>query len=168
MRDVVASQNKKFSIEGNKMKKFSSLCLALVLSVSGLFNLNVNAISFFNLDKKGIAYTVADYQDYYLYREIEIYFYGLLVANGERKLAEDYKWHRHEFFKSLKKSKVGDIDEAIFEMATNFFKDKFKPDPFNPAAVGIYALIFGKSYGEAEEELIQYFASFGRRRAMSL
>ena len=162
---MFARQNKKFSIEGNKMKKFSSLCLALVLSVSSLFNLNVNAISFFNLDKKGIAYTVADYQDYYLYREIEIYFYGLLVANGERKLAEDYKWHRHEFFKSLKKSKVGDIDEAIFEMATNFFKDKFKPDPFNPAAVGIYALIFGKSYGEAEEELIQ---SFGRRRAISL
>ena len=150
------------------MKKLSSLCLALVLSASSLFSLGVNAISFFNLDKKGIVYTVTYYQDYYLYREIEIYFYGLLVANGERKLAEEYKWHRHEFFKSLKKSKVGDIDEAIFEMATNFFKDKFKPDPFNPAAVGIYALIFGKSYGEAEEELIQYFASFGRRRAMSL
>lgn len=152
-------------MEGNKMKKLSSLCLALALSASSLFNLGVNAISFFNLDKKGIVYTVTYYQDYYLYREIEIYFYDLLIDNGEGKLAREYMGHRHEFFKSLKKSKVGDIDEAIFEMATNFFEDKFKPYPFDPAAVGIYALIFGKSYGVAEEELIQ---SFGRRRAISL
>ena len=137
-------------MEGNKMKKLSSLCLALALSASSLFSLGVNAISFFNLDKKGIVYTVTYYQDYYLYREIDIYF---------------YKWHRHKFFKSLKKSKVGELDVAIFEMATNFFEDKFKPYPFDPAAVGICALIFGKSYGVAEEELIQ---SFGRRRAISL
>ena len=150
------------------MKKFSSLCLVLVLSVSSLFNLNANAISFLGLDEEGIAYTVAFYKERFPYGELETYFCDLLIDDGEEELAEEYKWHRSEFFKSHNESEWYKLNVAIFEMATHFFKDKFKPVPFDPAAVGIYALIFEKSYGEAEEELIQYFNSSGRRRAMSV
>ena len=150
------------------LKKLSSLCFTFALSTSSFLGLSANAaledISLEGLSAQEVADTVKRCQGWYLYIEIETCFYDLLVANGEERLAEEYKRHRLEFFKSLNWSEVYNIDEAFFEMATNFFKNKFKPDPSNPAAVGIYALIYRKSYEVAKKELIQYF----KRRAVSL
>ena len=154
------------------LKKLSLLCLVLFLCASTFLGLSANAaledISLEGLSAQEVADTVKRCQGWYLYIEIENCFYDLLVANGEKKLAEEYERHRLEFFESLNWSEVYNGDEAFFEMATNFFKNKFKPHPLDTAAVGIYALIYRKSYEVAEKELIQYFKPFGRRRAISL
>ncbi len=164
-------QNKKFSIEGNKMKKFSSLCLALVLSFSGLFNLIANAnaasgkISFKGLNTPGIVGAIEDWQMKFNYTYIESYFVSLLEEMGEvetARLYEDYR--RQNQFDDLLRNPENYIEfydaedlqrklnDEIRSRACAFF-NQFTFALSNPKEVVLYALIHNDSFEAAVEFL---------------
>lgn len=146
-------QNKKFSIEGNKMKKFSSLCLALFLSFSGLFNLIANAalvdISFEGLNARGVADEVAYCRKNFSYTLIEQCFVSLLEEMGKVETARLYEAYRSQF---VNETFNEGSEEAISLAASEFFS-KFTPDLSDPKAVGLYALIHNESFERAVEIL---------------
>ena len=146
-------QNKKFSIEGNKMKKFSSLCLVLVLSFSGLFNLIANAalvdISFEGLNARGVEDEVAYCRENFSYTLIEQCFVSLLEEMGKVETARLYEAYRSQF---VNETFNEGSEEAISLAASEFFS-KFTPDLSDPKAVGLYALIHNESFERAVEIL---------------
>ena len=151
------------------MKKFSSLCLALVLSISGLFNLNVNAaseeISFKGLNTQGIVDAIEYWQSNFNYTYIERYFVSLLEEMGEvetSRLYEDYRRQNQfddlllnpenyiEFYDAEDLQRK--LNDEIRSRACAFF-NQFTFALSNPKEVVLYALIHKKTFEEAMEEI---------------
>ncbi len=93
----------------------------------------------------------------FVYHKLEPFFAQWLEEIGEENLAKSYAGHRNpsKILSSLeflppKKLKI-EFNYRTYLGTIDFFLDKFKPDPSNPAAVGIYALIFGMSFDQAME-----------------
>ena len=135
------------------MKKFSSLCLALVLSISGLFNLNANAeiedISFEGLSAQEVADEVAYYQKNFGYTLIEQCFVSLLEKMGKVETARLYEAYRSQFVNEP----FNEGSEDAISLAASEFFSKFMPNLSEPKAVGLYALIHNVSFESAVEIL---------------
>ena len=138
-------------MEGNKMKKFSSLCFALVLSISVFFNLIANAalvdISLEGLNARGVADEVAYYQENFSYTLIEQCFVSLLEEMGKVETARLYEAYRSQFVNET----FNEGSEDAISLAASEFFSKFTPDLSDPKAVGLYALIHNESFERAVE-----------------
>ena len=159
------------------LKKLSLLCLTLVLCASVFLGLSTNAASediddfylteeeaaalggirFEGLNPRKVREKVDWCKKKFAYYELEPFFAQWLEEIGEEDLAKSYAGHRNpsKILSSLeflppKKLKI-EFNYRTYLGTINFFLDKFKPDPSNPAAVGIYALIFDMSFDQAME-----------------
>ncbi len=160
------------------LKKLSLLCLTLVLCASVFLGLSTNAASediddfylteeeaaalggicFEGLNPREVREKVDWCQKNFVYYKLEPFFAQWLEEIGEENLAKSYAGHRNpsKILSSLdflppKKLKI-EFNYRTYLETINFFLDKkFKPDPSNPAAVGICALIFGMSFDRAME-----------------
>lgn len=153
---------------GRFLKRLSSLCLVLVLSISGLCNLITNAesekISFKGLNERKIE-DVIEYWKSKNYTAIECHFVSLLEEMGKvetARLYEDYKRQnqidellrnpeRYIEFYDAEDLQIK-LNDKIKSIACTFF-NQFKFDPFNPQEVGLFTLIHNMNFAEVSDIL---------------
>ena len=150
------------------MKKFSSLCLALVLSVSGLFNLNVNAalevISLEGSNAQEVAEEVAYYQGNFSYALIAQGLVSLLEKMGKVETARLYEAYRSQFVNEpFNEGSEDEISARVLE-----FFSRFTPNPRDYKAVGLFALIHNMSFAKAMEILERNGVNGMKRKGIAL
>ena len=137
---------------GRFLKRLSSLCLVLVLSISGLCNLITNAesekISFKGLNKREIEDEI-EYWESKNYTAIECHFVSLLEEMGKVETARLYEAYRSQF---VNETFNEGSEEAISLAASEFFS-KFTPDLSDPKAVGLFTLIHNMNFAEVSDIL---------------
>ena len=153
---------------GRFLKRLSSLCLVLVLSISGLCNLITNAesekISFKGLNERKIEDEI-EYWESKNYTAIECHFVSLLEEMGKvetARLYEDYKRQnqidellrnpeRYIEFYDAEDLQIK-LNDEIKSRACAFF-NQFTFALSNPKEVVLYALIHNDSFEAAVEFL---------------
>ena len=151
-------------MEGNKMKKFSSLCLALVLSVSVNVNAALEVISLEGSNAQEVAEEVAYYQGNFSYAWIAQGLVSLLEKMGKVETAKLYEAYMSQF---VDEPFNEDSEDEISARVLDFFS-RFTPNRFDPKEVGLFALIHDMSFENAMAILERNGVNGMKRKGIAL